>query len=252
MIKTVICFAFVVAAVFVLIPLGIVVVVFSLLGLRKPMSILMYRIAQGWALFMIKLIGCKVTVKGRENIPRKEGVCFVSNHGSIFDILLLLAYTGRPFGFIAKKELLLIPFLNLWISVLGGLFIDRKNARKAVRTISKGVARIRAGGAMIIFPEGHRSRGQGLLPFHPGSFKLATHAEAVIVPVALAGTYDVFEKNYRVKRVPVEITFCKAIKTSAIPPTGQKQILSDQIYGVIKEALDNENREAAGPQVCAK
>jgi 1-acyl-sn-glycerol-3-phosphate acyltransferase len=241
MIKTVICFAYVAAAVLILIPIGIVVVIFSLLGLRKPMSVLMYRIAQGWALLLIKLIGSEVTVTGRENIPRKEGVCFASNHGSIFDIVLLLAYTGRPFGFVAKKELLLIPFLNMWISVLGGLFIDRKNVRKAILTINKGVERIKAGGAMLIFPEGHRSRGQGLLPFHSGSFRLATRAEALIVPVALAGTYAVFEKNYRVNALPVKVTFCKPVDTANITAAGVKSSLSDQIYGVIKGALKEEN-----------
>ncbi|GHV96017.1 1-acyl-sn-glycerol-3-phosphate acyltransferase [Spirochaetia bacterium] len=238
MIKTIIGFAAVVFAAFALTPLGIVVVVFSLLGLRRSMAILMYRAAQGWALFMIKLIGCKMTVTGRENIPRQGGFCFVSNHGSIFDIVLLLAYAGRPFGFVAKKELLLIPLINIWISVLGGLFIDRKNVRKAIRTINKGIARIKAGGAMIIFPEGHRSRGQGLLPFHPGSLKLATQAEAPIVPVAIDGSYEVFERNYRVKAVPVKVAFGKTINTSDIPVADRKLILSDQIYGVIKKELE--------------
>ena len=237
MIKTVICFAYVVAAVFVLIPIGLVVVLFSLLGFRKPMSVLMYRVAQGWGRLLIKIIGCKLTVSGRENIPTKGGVCFVSNHGSIFDIALLLAYTGRPIGFIAKKELLLIPFLNMWIYVIGGLFIDRNNPRSALKTINAGVQRLKAGGGMIIFPEGHRSRGQGLLPFRPGALKLATQSGATIVPVALAGTYDVFEKNYRATAAPVSITFCPPISASDIPVTDRKQLLSDQVYAVIKEAL---------------
>ena len=237
MIKTVVCFAYVVVTMLILIPIGTVVVLFSLVGLRRPMSVVMYRIAQGWARLLIALIGCRLTVLGSGNIPRKGSVCFVSNHGSIFDILLLLGYASRPIGFVAKQELLFIPLVNLWISVLGGLFIDRTNPRKALKTINAGVARIKSGSAMIIFPEGHRSRGQGLLPFHPGSLKLATQSEAVIVPVAIAGTYDVFEKNYRVNPCPVRITFCKAINTTDIPVTDRKLVLSDQIYGVIKAAL---------------
>jgi 1-acyl-sn-glycerol-3-phosphate acyltransferase len=237
MIKTVLCFIPVVAAVFLLIPLGLVVFIFSFFGLRKPLSFVMYKAAQGWAHLMIKVIGCPVDVSGRENIPKNSGVCFVSNHGSIFDIGLLLAFIGRPFGFIAKKELVFIPLLNMWISVLGGLFIDRKNIRKAVRTINKGINRIKAGGAMVIFPEGHRSRGQGLLPFHSGSLKLATQAEAPIIPVALAGSYDVFEKYYRVRAAPVKVVFGKPIATAEIPPADRKQVLTDNIYGIIKEAL---------------
>jgi 1-acyl-sn-glycerol-3-phosphate acyltransferase len=187
---------------------------------------------------MIRLSGCTVTVLGAENIPRKGGVCFVSNHGGIFDIVLLMRYTGRSIGFVAKKELGLIPLLNMWIYVLGGLFIDRKNIRKALKTINKGVARIKAGAAMLIFPEGHRSRGRGLLPFHPGSLKLATQSEAVIVPAAITGSYDVFEKNYRVNSVPLRIVFCPPINTADIPATDRKLALSDQIYDVIKAALE--------------
>ena len=213
----------------------------SLFGLRRPMSVYMYWIGVVWARFLIKIVGCKLTVRGRENIPRRAGLCFVSNHGSIFDIALLLAYAGRPFGFVAKKELLFIPFLNIWIYMLGGLFIDRKNPRKALKTINSGIARIKRGGAMIIFPEGHRSRGQGLLPFHPGSLKLATQAGAVIVPVAMKGTWEIFEKNYRLNAAPVTITFCKPVHTAEIPPEERKQALADKIYNVINEQLTGNN-----------
>jgi len=236
-IKTIVCFAYVAVSMMILIPVGIVVVLFSLIGLRPLMSALMCRIGQGWARLLTGITGCTVTVTGRENIPRRGGVCFVSNHGSIFDIVLLLAYSGRFLGFVAKKELMFIPLVNIWIFVFGGLFIDRKNPRKALKTINTGVERIKSGGTMIIFPEGHRSRGCGLLPFHPGSFKLATQSEAVIVPVAIAGTYDVFEKNSRLNPGPVSITFCKPINTADIPATDRKTVLSDQIYGVIKGEL---------------
>jgi 1-acyl-sn-glycerol-3-phosphate acyltransferase len=240
LIKTILIFIPVVAAMILLIPFGVIVFIGSLIGLWKPVSHMMYRIAQGWALMMIKLTGCRMTVTGREHIPIKGGVCFVSNHGSIFDIVLHLAYDSRPIGFIAKKELAYIPFLNMWIYLLGGRFIDRKNIRSAVRTINKGIGRIKAGGGMIIFPEGHRSRGQGLLPFRPGALKLATQAEAPIVPVAISGSYDVFERHYRLNSVPVGVHFGKPISTAGLSPEDRKKNLADQVYGVIKAALEGQ------------
>jgi len=239
MIKTVICFSFVVLGVVGLAPFAIVGVLLGFVGFRKPMSFLIYRLAQGWARGLIVLIGCKMTVVGRENVPRRGGICFVSNHASIADILMLLGYAGRPFGFVAKKELLRIPLLNMWISVLGGLFIDRKNPRKALKTINAGIKRIKAGGGMIIFPEGSRSRGKGLLPFRPGSFKLAAQSEAVIVPVALAGTYDVFERNYRANSGPVRITFCAPIHVADIPAGDRKMVLADRVREVIGKVLED-------------
>jgi 1-acyl-sn-glycerol-3-phosphate acyltransferase len=237
LIKTILIFIPVVLAMLILTPIGAVVVVLSVLGLRKPASVMMYRIAQGWALLIIKFSGCKVTVTGQERIPKKGGLCLVSNHGSIFDIVLALAYIGRPVGFIAKKELSYIPFLNMWIYLLGGFFIDRKRIRNAARTINKGIERIKDGGAMIIFPEGHRSRGQGLLPFHPGSLKLATQAGVPIVPVALSGSYDVFERSYRLRSVPVGVSFGEPLPTAELPPADRKQVLAGRIQDIIAGML---------------
>ncbi|MDR1058502.1 MAG: 1-acyl-sn-glycerol-3-phosphate acyltransferase [Treponema sp.] len=238
LIKTIFVFAVVSLPMILIVPLGLLILILSYLGLKKLMILVVYKIARFWSLLLIRLTGCKLTVLGRENIPPKEGICFVSNHGSIFDIIILLAYAGRPIGFIAKKELALIPFLNIWVLLIGGLFIDRNTVRKAVNTIHTGVARIKAGGAMIIFPEGHRSKGQGLLPFHPGSFKLATQAGAPIVPVAISGSYEVFEKNYRIHALPVRVVFGKPVRTSELSPQERRKDLSDEVYRIIAGALE--------------
>jgi 1-acyl-sn-glycerol-3-phosphate acyltransferase len=237
MVKTILLCIYVVVSMIFLIPFGVIAIIFHTIGFRKSMKQVFYRIAQGWGLSMIKLSGCKVTVTGRENIPKKGGVCFVSNHGGYFDIVLLLAYSGRLVGFVAKKELFLVPFLNIWIYMLGGLFIDRSTLRKANRTIKKGVEKIKSGGGLIIFPEGHRSMGRGLLPFHPGSLKLATMAEAPIIPTALEGSYELWEKTKRVVKTDLKVTFCEPINTASLPATDRKLILSDRIYSVIKEKL---------------
>jgi 1-acyl-sn-glycerol-3-phosphate acyltransferase len=221
-----------------LIPVGLILLFLKLLGFRKFSSFIIRYMEHGWGRIMLAAAGGRAVVTGQENIPRRGGVCFVSNHNGLLDIALLLAYSRRHIGFIAKKELLLIPVLNLWIAMVGGLFIDRNNLRKAFKTFNKGITRIKAGDAMIIFPEGHRSRGQGLLPFHPGSLKLATQAEAVIVPVAIRGTYDLYEKNKCVTPGPLRLTYCKPINTASLPTADRKQALSDQIYEVIKAALE--------------
>jgi 1-acyl-sn-glycerol-3-phosphate acyltransferase len=237
-IQTVAIFIYAGFSMILFVPIGVFVLLLSALGLKKRMAVLMYRVAQVWAILLIKCTGCAVTVTGREHIPQREGICFVSNHGSIFDIVLLLAYAGRPIGFIAKKELLWIPLLNMWILLIGGLFIDRGNIRKALATINSGVKHIKAGGAMIIFPEGHRSKGQGLLPFRSGAIKLATQSEAPIVPVAITGSYDVFEKNHRLNSVPVRVAFCEPILTAEVPPADRRTVLVDRVRSVIAAALE--------------
>jgi 1-acyl-sn-glycerol-3-phosphate acyltransferase len=217
---------------------ALILAVVRLFGLRRLVAFCLYKLAQLWARTLIVLTGCPMTVSGRENIPKKGGICFVSNHVGIFDIMLALAYANRPFGFIAKKELLLVPGINLWILLLGGLFIDRGQPKSALKTINQGVKRIEAGGAMLIFPEGTRSRGRGIAPFLPGAFKLASRSGALIVPVAITGSFDVFEKTRRVKAVPVSVTFLPVVDSSKLPPADRKLLLAEQLHGRIAEVLE--------------
>jgi 1-acyl-sn-glycerol-3-phosphate acyltransferase len=235
-VKTFFVFFVTVLTLIIYMPACILAFILSFLGLKNPMAFLVHKIAQTWARQVIFVTGCTLTVEGRENIPKKGGLCFVSNHGSIFDIILALAYIGRPFGFIAKKELILVPFIDMWISVLGGLFIDRGHPRKALKTINKGALRLKSGGGALIFPEGRRSRGEGLLPFHPGSFKLATQAGVPIVPMAITGSYDVFERYGRVHACPVRLVFCAPVNTEKIPPE-ERKLLAGKVREIIGEAL---------------
>jgi 1-acyl-sn-glycerol-3-phosphate acyltransferase len=235
--KTITAFGYTIFFALFSLPFGLLAFSLRFFGLKKPMSWVVYRIGQFWAASIIRITGCTMEIKGRENIPRKGGLCFVSNHAGLFDIILALAYAGRPFGFIAKKELFLLPFFNIWILILGGLFIDRNNIRKALKTIKKGIQKIQNGEVMMIFPEGTRSKGRGLLPFRSGAVKLATNSLAPIVPMAITGSYDVFEKDYRVHAVPVRMVFCPPIITAEISPDDRKHHLVNQVRSVIEAAL---------------
>jgi 1-acyl-sn-glycerol-3-phosphate acyltransferase len=218
-------------------PFGCVALILRVVGF-KPASIrITHKIAQIWALVSIAGTGCTMRVLGQENIPCKGALCFVSNHSGLFDILLLLAYSKRPFGFIAKKELSFIPFLNVWILMLGGYFIDRKNPRKAFATINRGVSHISKGGAMIIFPEGTRSKGRGLLPFRAGAFKLATRSNAQLVPIAITGSYDVFERQKSVIPRNVTVQFAPPIPPAEFETNEAKHQLAERVYGIIDEML---------------
>jgi 1-acyl-sn-glycerol-3-phosphate acyltransferase len=86
---------------------------------------------------------------------------------------------------------------------------------------------------MVIFPEGTRGKGQGMLPFKSGSLKLATKAGAPIVPVAISGTYTVFEKDRRFHSGPVSVHFAPPVATADIPGEEKRGALADQIYDTI-------------------
>jgi 1-acyl-sn-glycerol-3-phosphate acyltransferase len=199
-----------------------------------------YRIGQGWGYFVIFCAGVRMTVEGRERIPTKEGVCLVSNHNSILDIVLILAAAGRPVGFLAKKELVWIPIMNVWILMLGGGYIDRGSPRKAMKTIEAGVKRLKKGSGILVFAEGTRSRGRGLLPFKPGSLKLATKAGVKIVPVAITGSYEVFEKTYRLHPGPVSVCFGEPIDPETLPQEDRRQNLAIRVRNEVSLMLERE------------
>jgi 1-acyl-sn-glycerol-3-phosphate acyltransferase len=237
-VKTLLAFAFTLFTLLFLIPFGFLAFLLSFLGMETPMSWFIYKIAQIWSKGIIFVTGCSMEVKGQEHIPRKGGVCFVSNHVGIFDIILALAYIGRPFGFIAKKELSYIPFLNVWIYILGGFFIDRGNIRNSIKTIDLGIQKLKKGKGMLIFPEGTRSKGQGLLPFRPGALKLATQSLVPIVPMAISGSYDVFEKDHRVHAAPVRLTFCPPLITAGTGQDERRKQLAERVCSIIQVALE--------------
>ena len=83
------------------------------------------------------------------------------------------------FNFIAKKELIWVPFIGLDMILGGDFLIDRTNPRKAKQCLDNVEKRLKKGWNMLIFPEGTRSENGDLLPFKRGAFKLAINSGAM-------------------------------------------------------------------------
>lgn len=148
---------------------------------------------------ILKIAGVKITVKGKENIPADRAVLYVGNHRSYFDILV--GYTTVPglVGFVAKKEMERIPLLSSWMRYVNCLFLDRKNLKEGLKTILEGIAQVKNGVSVWIFPEGTRNKQDDpldLLPFKEGSLKIAEKSGCPVVTVAMTGTAEIFEKHF--------------------------------------------------------
>lgn len=155
------------------------------------------RIVQRMFRIILFVSGVKVTVRGQENIP-DGAVLYVGNHSSNFDILV--GYTTVPSltGFIAKAEMGRIPLLCDWMKLVNCLFLNRTDIKQGMKTILSGIEKIRSGISMWIFPEGTRNLNEDLtelLPFKEASFKIAEKSGCPVVPVAITGTADVFERH---------------------------------------------------------
>ncbi|HAS74011.1 MAG TPA: 1-acyl-sn-glycerol-3-phosphate acyltransferase [Clostridiales bacterium UBA8960] len=160
--------------------------------------------ARVWMGNLLKLAGCKVTVEGLENVPVDRAVLFVANHQSNFDIPLMITQLPGKKGFIAKIEMLKMPIVRDWMRFMNCVFMDRSDIRQQVKSISEGVAILKSGHSMVLFPEGTRSPDGSLLEFKAGGLKLATKSGVPIVPVTINHSKDLMKKG-TIKITPAHV-----------------------------------------------
>lgn len=162
--------------------------------------------------------GGKAKTIGLDRVPTDRTVVFIANHRSIFDVILTGAQLKKPMGYIAKIELEKIPLLNIQMRDIYCLFLNRQDNRAGLKTMLKAIDYVKHGHNMFIFPEGTRSKVEGQFgEFHPGSFKIATKPGAVIVPITIVNSGDIFEDHMpRLRRVPVVIEYGEPIDTKGM------------------------------------
>lgn len=189
--------------------------------------------------FIMWAAGGKPTIEGLENIPKDVPVLFAANHRSYFDVVL--GYWAIPCtkltGFIAKKEIAKVPFLNLWMILLHCKFLNREDPRKGLKTIQSAVNDAKAGWSMFIMPEGTRNQKDEMLPFKPGSLKVAERTGCPIVPVAITGTDDMFEKHEPwIHGAKIKIRFGTPIPTDGIDREA-KRMLAETTQAAIETMI---------------
>ena len=91
-----------------------------------------------WAFRVVLFIsGVKITVIGEENVPKDQAVLYIGNHRSFYDIIATYVRVPRPTGYIAKKELLKVPLLSIWMKYLHCIFLDREDIKQGLQTLIK-------------------------------------------------------------------------------------------------------------------
>ena len=217
-------------------PIALIYILLVKLNIGSWLEGFIHHGASSWAKLVLKTTGSTIKIEGINNIPPEKGLCFISNHQSAVDILIVLAALPMTVGFIAKKQLIYYPFLNIWIIALRSVFIDRGSVKKAMRSIDRGVEFIKKGNSMIIFPEGTRSKSDRIGTFKNGSIKLATRAEATIVPLTIKGSWHVWEENHKIAPANIKFSIHPPIPTKGLQPE-EKKALNIELFETIKKVL---------------
>jgi 1-acyl-sn-glycerol-3-phosphate acyltransferase len=118
------------------------------------------------------------------------------------DIPVLMTLFPWPLSFVAKKELLKAPIINLWILALDCVILDRQKPFDSFRRISERLQK-KGKNPVIIFPEGTRSRGKNEGKWKQGGIKLIKEAGIPIVKVKIEGSYKIWEENARISPADV-------------------------------------------------
>lgn len=147
------------------------------------------------------IAGTRLLVERSPEIKQWTSYIIVSNHQSMFDIVILgsLFFSNFP-KYISKRSLgRWIPTVSFNLRAGGHVLIDRNDAPGAVAAIRELGRRVRAGRcSAMIFPEGTRSRTGELGRFKPaGTLALLEEApDTPVVPVAIDESWRLLRYNY--------------------------------------------------------
>lgn len=130
----------------------------------------------------------------------------VANHRSLADIFVsieTLDHFGLPARCLVRAKYFEIPIVGRWLESLG--CIPAGDGRR--QSIELALATLKSGRPVAIMIEGgivppERRGPDGLGEFRPGFIEIARESGAVVMPITLVGTENVWASRGRLPRLP--------------------------------------------------
>ncbi len=145
-------------------------------------------------------------VTGRENVPKKGAAILASNHLSFIDSVLLPLELDRRISFLAKAEYFTGKGLKGWavknfMLATGQLPIDRSGGKASEAALNSGLAVLRRGELLGIYPEGTRSRDGRLYRGRTGIARMIVEGHVPVIPVAMVDTEKAMPVGHKLPKV---------------------------------------------------
>src|ERR1051325_5157050 len=237
-----------IAAVAVTIPMASAVILVAIFRNTSP---LIDKIIRLWARSLVRAAGIDLQTENLDRIQPDQRYILVANHYSYFDIPCIFTAVPQPIRFMAKQSLFKIPIFGWSIARAGFIPIDRKNKSKAKQSFDLAADRIRKGNTIVIFPEEGRSRERTMREFKSGAFLLALKSDRPIVPVAIDGTYDVYNAKSRFIRAGrVTIKVGTVLPTEGLRVRDKERLLTEsraQIQTMLFGSAEGPDPKASAP-----
>ena len=129
------------------------------------------------------ICGIDSRVIGIENLPSTPHIV-ACKHSSTWETLFMSRLLP-PLAYVAKKELLSLPFFGWAFRLASPITIDRKAGKDAMQQISEqGRERFAQGFWIILYPEGTRIRAGRRVRYKTGAARLAIQMQVPMLPIA--------------------------------------------------------------------
>jgi 1-acyl-sn-glycerol-3-phosphate acyltransferase len=186
-------------------------------------------------------------VVGTENVPRTGPLIVCPSHSGTLDPPMVPAFTPRADNWsMAKSEYFKGGIVEVLFRLYHAFPVVRHTADR--EALKRSFDLLKAGQALIIYPEGTRVESGVLANPEPGAGFIAQKTGCPVVPVGLSGTRECLPKGaHWPRRVPVSITFGKPFVVASKRPDGTRvshQEAADAIMVEIAELLPPEQRGA--------
>ena len=169
-----------------------------LLGLLRPRHRDNSRVfGRVYSLPALRVMGLKTRLEVADLMAMPNPYVLVINHQSNYDLFVLGSIVPPRTVTIGKKSLKWLPFFGQVYWLAGNILIDRGNAQKAKEAMLKSTEVMQNESvSILVFPEGTRNLGRGLLPFKKGAFQMAINAGVPIVPLCCSN----YKRDMRLNR----------------------------------------------------
>jgi 1-acyl-sn-glycerol-3-phosphate acyltransferase len=134
-------------------------------------------------------------VYSSERVPLQGPVILAANHASFLDPPLVGSGLKRDINYLARKSLFRFPVLGWILRAVNAVPVDRDGGGAA--GLKAIMDRLRAGGAIILFPEGTRTQDGRFQPARSGIGLTVIKSMAPVVPVRVFGTYEAWGRHVR-------------------------------------------------------
>ena len=192
-----------------------------------------------WATWVIvRLVATllfRLRVAGQQHIPRTGGVLIASNHASYLDIPILGCGLPRRASFMGRLDLFSGP-VGWLMRYLGWIPIRRERVDRGGFEVA--ISRVKAGEAVVIYPEGSRTEDGRLQPAKPGVGMIVAATGCPVIPAYLEGTYDVLPPGAKWIRLrPIRVTYGEPVDFSALLKELDGESKKKEVYQRISQEI---------------